>query len=87
MLDYELVKQRLGQLTDAIFAMSLIIVMSNIDVPKFGGEDDIKVLSQVIKENLADIGIYLLTFVIIVIHWFKNLKIFSVVKHVSKSFI
>lgn len=87
MLNNELIKQRLGQLTDAIFAMSLIIMMSNIDVPKFGGEDDIKVLSQVVTENLADIGIYLLTFIIIAIHWVKNLEIFSAVKCVSKIFI
>jgi len=87
MLDHHLAKVRLQQLTDVIFAMSLILMMSNIEVPKFGGSDDIDKLSDILLANVSDIGIYLITFIIIAILWVKNVEMFSVVKQMNKVFI
>jgi uncharacterized membrane protein len=87
MLDNQLAKKRLQQLTDVIFAMSLVLMMSNVEVPKFSADGDINELTSIILDNLLDIGIYLFTFIIIAIHWLKNIEMFSVVKEINKYFI
>lgn len=87
MIDNDLAKVRLHNLSDAIFALTLVMMISNIEVPALNSDADISDFTQIIVSNMTNFGIFLLTFVVIAIYWIKHLELFSAIKEVNKSLI
>lgn len=87
MLDVHLAKRRIQQLSDAIFALTLIIMISNIEVPTLSSGADLSDFKELFFSNLNGMGMFLITFVIIAIYWIKHVELFSVIVAIDKTLL
>ncbi|NKF52110.1 DUF1211 domain-containing protein [Shewanella sp. WXL01] len=85
MLDPQLAKMRLQRLADNVFALSLILLISNVELPAISSEPSASEINALLMANLPEMGVYLLTFAVIAANWVKHVELFSVMKHVDRS--
>ncbi|GLP97601.1 TMEM175 family protein [Paraferrimonas sedimenticola] len=85
MLDPVLAKNRLQRLADTVFALSLILLISNVELPAITTTASASELQDILIDNLPEIGVYLLTFTVIAANWVKHVELFSVIKKLDRT--
>ena len=74
---------RVQLLTDALFALSMMILLTQVDYP----DPDVVTTDQAIQAFLFDqlpaIEVYAITFILIAIYWVKHMEHFSYIREVD----
>ena len=78
---------RLRFLADITFATSMTIMILNIEIPNFGHISDTKELAVFLVNQLNNMWVFFIAYVVIAIYWMKHLEHFSYILIVNQTFI
>jgi len=80
-------RKRLRFLADIIFATAMTIMILNIEIPDFGHITDTAELAVFLGDQLNNMWVFFIAFVVISVYWMKHLEHFSAILIVNQTFI
>ncbi len=80
-------RKRLRFLADIIFASTMSLMILNIDIPDFEHIANTAELGTFLGNQLNNMGVFFISFVIMSIYWIKHLEHFSAILIVNQTFI
>lgn len=80
-------RQRLRFLADIVFATAMTIMVLNLEVPDFGHITSTTELAKFLLNQLSNMWVYLIAFIVVAVYWMKHLEHFAVTLKVNQTYI